>query len=176
MSRKRDRACGKEHWENYFFDGYAPTKSELLDFIKHCLSEGIFLYRGVPDLTFITGRPYDEVCVWLSQFVGERHIRLEVAEILRGGVSIRNGRRRRAIPYDQRVAIMAKTSGHCVYCGVVLTLDPGQPNSLHADHVFGAINGGCDDPANLMPSCSCCNLSKKDKTASAFLRGKVVLQ
>lgn len=80
-------------------------------------------------------------------------------------------RYRDRIPSPLRAAVMAKTSGKCVYCGVVLTTVAGHPNSYQADHVLSVADGGTDDIANLVPSCRSCNAKKGAKTALVFLGG-----
>lgn len=74
------------------------------------------------------------------------------------------------LPRKTRVAVLAKTSGKCVYCGVSLTTLKGRPNSYHADHVLAVAIGGSDDVANLVPSCAKCNSRKGTKTMLEFLR------
>ncbi len=80
--------------------------------------------------------------------------------------------RRDALPVATRSAVMAKTGGVCVYCGVRLATKKGQPNSYHADHVLPVAKGGSDDVGNLVPSCRSCNLKKKDGTALQFIGGR----
>lgn len=72
--------------------------------------------------------------------------------------------RRDAMPPKTRAAVLAKTSGRCVYCSIELTVRPNQPNSFHADHVLPVTRGGADDIANLVPSCADCNLRKGSRT------------
>ena len=86
------------------------------------------------------------------------------AEIIRR-IGHRRGRsRRRQIRTADRATVLAKTSGKCVYCGIVLALKPGSPNSYQADHVLPVTLGGGDDIANLVPSCHTCNQKKRALT------------
>lgn len=68
------------------------------------------------------------------------------------------------LPKKTRAAVLAKTSGRCVYCATELTERPGKMNSFHADHVLAVTRGGTDDIANLVPSCLACNTRKGTKT------------
>jgi hypothetical protein len=68
------------------------------------------------------------------------------------------------IPKPTRAAVLAKTSGCCVYCGTKLALVDGLPNSYRPDHVLPVARGGSDDVANLIPSCRSCNGKKGAKT------------
>lgn len=70
----------------------------------------------------------------------------------------------------QKAAIMAKTSGRCIYCGVALTLKSGEPTSLHADHILPVKKGATNDPSLLVPSCAKCNLAKGAKTLIEFAK------
>lgn len=75
---------------------------------------------------------------------------------------------RDSIPKSARAAVLAKTSGKCVYCGVRLVTKAGEPNSYQPDHVLPVVLGGSDDIANLVPSCLRCNSAKRAKTLVAF--------
>jgi hypothetical protein len=87
--------------------------------------------------------------------------------------AVRSSRRvRESIPSAKRAAVMAKTSGRCVYCMVRLTTTPNLPNSFHADHVLPVIEGGTDDIGNLIPACAKCNGEKGAKSMLAFVMEK----
>jgi 5-methylcytosine-specific restriction endonuclease McrA len=101
-----------------------------------------------------------------------RLVTQELAEAMLTVIRAPRSRRRDAIPPKTDVAILAKTSGKCVYCGVALTRRKGQPNSYHRDHVLAATKGGTEDIANLIPSCRTCNLRKGAKTFQEFTEGK----
>lgn len=77
-------------------------------------------------------------------------------------------RRTGSIASKTRTAVLAKTSGLCVYCGTKLTSKAGQPNTFHADHVLPVKRGGRDEIANLVPSCATCNSKKSAKTWAQF--------
>jgi hypothetical protein len=92
------------------------------------------------------------------------------AELLPSIVWPRRRRRpRKCLSRVTRETVLAKTSGLCVYCGVRLTTNPGQPHSYHADHVLPVDRGGSDDLANLIPSCARCNMAKSAKTFVTFM-------
>jgi hypothetical protein len=80
-------------------------------------------------------------------------------------------RRKSALPSGSRKAVLRKTGGKCVYCGVSLSVAAGLANSYHADHVLPVAKGGSDDIGNLVPSCATCNAKKKAKTALDFMTG-----
>lgn len=87
----------------------------------------------------------------------------------------RSREKRPPISKKTRAAIMAKTSGRCVYCGVPLTTKRDQPNSYHADHLLSVKDGATDDPGLLVPACADCNQKKGAKTFAEFMaqqRGK----
>lgn len=63
-----------------------------------------------------------------------------------------------------KAAVLAKTGGHCTYCGVKLTTLRNQPNSLHIDHVLAVARGGTSDLALLVPACADCNQRKGTRT------------
>ncbi|HTT14808.1 MAG TPA: HNH endonuclease signature motif containing protein [Thermoplasmata archaeon] len=53
-------------------------------------------------------------------------------------------------------------NGRCAYCRV-----PGQ--RLQRDHVIPLSRGGFDSPANVVPACEGCNLSKGDKAVRYWM-------
>ena len=55
--------------------------------------------------------------------------------------------------------------GACAYCGKVGLTD----STVHKDHVVPLHVGGDNTTANILPSCSSCNLSKGVKSVFAFL-------
>ncbi len=61
------------------------------------------------------------------------------------------GRKRAALPVQQRRDILAKTDGHCHICGI--TLD----DQWQADHVKPHSVGGAHKENNYLPSCPVCN-------------------
>lgn len=77
------------------------------------------------------------------------------------------GRKRDNIRSKDRASVLRKTNGLCVYCGCQISDETG----YHADHVLPVIKGGTNDIANLVPSCTSCNLAKGAKTALRFLDG-----
>lgn len=56
-----------------------------------------------------------------------------------------------------------KLSGHCAYCGGVIS-----PESMHVDHILPKKLGGKNHIDNLYPSCQSCNAVKGDKILEEF--------
>lgn len=69
---------------------------------------------------------------------------------------------------EQRKSILAKTGGHCAYCGIPLSME-----TIQIDHVQPLHLGGTNDETNLMPSCRSCNHYKSTLTLEKF-RAQVV--
>ena len=73
----------------------------------------------------------------------------------------------RILPKEQRVSkkkILAKTNGHCIYCG--LKLDSLKDYSI--DHVIPRFNGGLNNIENLVPACRSCNSAKRTRDLDEF--------
>ena len=83
--------------------------------------------------------------------------------------STRRREKRPPLPKTTRAAVLAKTGGRCVYCGVTLTATRDKPNSYHADHLLSVRDGATDDPALLVPACADCNQKKGAKTLAEFI-------
>jgi hypothetical protein len=107
---------------------------------------------------------------WLGDLATSGLISDDLFVALSGAIVTRKKDRvvRDAIPKKTRAAVLAKTSGLCVYCGTRLTTVSGHPNSYEPDHVLPVTLGGSDDIGNLVPSCSRCNSAKRAKTLVAF--------
>jgi hypothetical protein len=60
--------------------------------------------------------------------------------------------------------ILAKTNGHCIYCGVRLD----SSNNFSVDHVVPRFNGGDNSIENLVPSCRSCNSAKRTRDLDEF--------
>lgn len=84
----------------------------------------------------------------------------------------RKREKRNPLQRSTRAAILAKTGGRCVYCGIRLTTKRDQPNSFHVDHVLSVRDGATDDPALLVPACASCNQDKGAKTLIEFVAAK----
>lgn len=56
----------------------------------------------------------------------------------------------------KRQRVIAKTHGHCYYCGL--------SDARTFDHLTPVARGGDNSADNLMPACSRCNLLKADMT------------
>jgi len=65
--------------------------------------------------------------------------------------------KRKAISTRDRFEVFKRDRFTCTYCG-------GKPPevTLHVDHITPVAKGGTNDPANLVTSCSDCNLGKSD--------------
>ncbi len=124
----------------------------------------------VEDLANVFGWRPQDARTWVSELPEAEMISDELAERLLARISRRLVGRREGLPSSRRSAVLNKTSGKCVYCGVKITTNPGLPNSYHADHVLAVVRGGSDDVANLVPSCRSCNLRKRDKTVAELFR------
>ena len=62
---------------------------------------------------------------------------------------------RRPIRPSVRFAVFERDGFACQYCGAA-----GEGTILHADHVYAWVEGGSDDPGNLITACQDCNLGK----------------
>lgn len=62
-----------------------------------------------------------------------------------------------------RDVVMEEHGYQCVYCG-------RKDSPLALDHVVPRIQGGTDDPANLVPACKPCNSSKGGRTPEQWRR------
>lgn len=113
-----------------------------------------------------------ETVEWLARLRDRGLITGALFETLMDGVPDRRGGQRDPVPSSTRTAVLRKTSGKCVYCGVVLSASPGRDDSYQADHVLPVAKGGADDIANLVPSCARCNRLKSAKTLFRFFGGE----
>lgn len=68
--------------------------------------------------------------------------------------------------------ILAKSGGHCWYCGKPITFESrfGSMNgdTFVIDHYIAKHNGGQDDYDNLVPACCSCNNLKKARDIEDF--------
>ena len=71
---------------------------------------------------------------------------------------------RKGISSSKRYAVIAKSAGRCVACGV-----SSQDRSIDVDHIIPRNRGGSDDISNLQPLCYQCNREKRDKDDLDFL-------
>lgn len=73
-------------------------------------------------------------------------------------------------------AVMAKTNGHCWYCGHELIIPTAEMAItrenfdawLHMDHVVAKTLGGSNHIDNLIPACWRCNCTKGDKSVEQY--------
>lgn len=74
----------------------------------------------------------------------------------------------------RRQAIWDKTGGRCAYCGLKLHQDSvksitsNYQSWMEIDHLTSPKDGGGEELANCVPSCSSCNASKGRKSLEAF--------
>ena len=68
--------------------------------------------------------------------------------------------------------VLAKSNGHCWYCGKTITIDSRfqkvTSDTYAIDHFVPSSKGGSDDFSNLVPSCWTCNVIKKDHDIQGF--------
>lgn len=95
-------------------------------------------------------------CKWNREHPAERH-----QNHLR-----RRERYRNAPGYSTPAQIMARVEYHgwrCYYCGVLL-----DRSTLTLDHRIPLSRGGSNWPANYVPACMFCNVSKRDRKESEW--------
>jgi len=64
-------------------------------------------------------------------------------------------KRKRTVSSKLRFQVLRRDGFKCVYCGITASA-----SELHVDHVIPVVDGGSDEPANLVTSCIDCNLGK----------------
>lgn len=127
----------------------------------------------VPNVAAIWNWTASDTRRWLSNLLAAELITDRLASALFSQLP-RLREPRAHIPKSTRAAVLAKTSGCCVYCGVALVLADGHPNSYRPDHVLAVARGGLDDIANLIPSCHTCNAKKGAKTIMDMMQQRQV--
>jgi hypothetical protein len=60
--------------------------------------------------------------------------------------------------------ILAKTNGHCIYCGEKLVV----AKNFSIDHIVARNNGGNNTIENLVPACRSCNSAKRTRDLDEF--------
>lgn len=65
---------------------------------------------------------------------------------------------------SKRSKVLAKTDGHCAYCGLKLSL----VSAWNIDHAIPQAQGGSRDLSNLFPSCRSCSSRKRGRTVREF--------
>ena len=78
----------------------------------------------------------------------------------------KNGYRGVCCRKDLRLAIYLRDSFRCVYC--CTDLHGAHPTDITLDHVVAAVDGGGNEPANLVTACRRCNCSRQDKPLRRF--------
>ena len=76
---------------------------------------------------------------------------------------------RNPLPQSVREAVLRKTSGKCLICKTLLTLDAGTPTSYEADHIVNVADGGSDDVGNLIALCLPCNREKRGMSLAEYV-------
>jgi hypothetical protein len=66
-----------------------------------------------------------------------------------------------------RAAVLEMTGGLCSYCGADCTGD------FHVEHVVAKSNGGPNNLANYVPSCSTCNMEKGTNHVLSFIQSSL---
>lgn len=67
---------------------------------------------------------------------------------------------------DLRLAIYLRDSFRCLYC--CADLHSADPRDITLDHLVPKIDGGSNEPRNLVTACRACNCSRQDKPISKF--------
>ena len=67
---------------------------------------------------------------------------------------------------DLRLAIYLRDSFRCVYC--CRDLHGAAPTDITLDHLTAQVDGGTNDPSNLITACRTCNCSRQDKPVAKF--------
>jgi 5-methylcytosine-specific restriction endonuclease McrA len=67
---------------------------------------------------------------------------------------------------DLRLAIYLRDSFRCVYC--CADLHGAHPTDITLDHVHAQVDGGSNEPSNLVTACRTCNCSRQDKPLARF--------
>ena len=70
---------------------------------------------------------------------------------------------RRRLTRAERESILAKTHGHCAYCG-----NPLDYKDMQVDHIEALRRGGEDDIENMLPACRSCNHYKSSLSLDGF--------
>jgi hypothetical protein len=154
----------------WFFLGGEQYIEQLIPGIGHeVMSLGLVPGQTVTDPSSELRWPPKKTRRFVLDMAETNLVTQELADALLSVVRVARKRGREAIPAKTDTAVLAKTTGKCVYCGVVLTRKSGQPNTYHRDHVLAKINGGTEDVANLIPACRTCNLKKGAKPFIKFV-------
>lgn len=81
-------------------------------------------------------------------------------EELRGVVAqVRNKSRQEANKIKPKLV----QNNNCPYCSIVLV-------EIHVDHIYPISRGGLSVPKNMVAVCASCNMKKKDKTLTQFIK------
>ena len=67
---------------------------------------------------------------------------------------------------EKRLAIYLRDAFTCAYCGQ--DLHHTDPRDITLDHLIPRIDGGNNEPSNLITACLSCNSSKQDKPWRQF--------
>jgi 5-methylcytosine-specific restriction endonuclease McrA len=67
---------------------------------------------------------------------------------------------------DLRLAIYLRDGFRCLYC--CADLHSADPRDITLDHLTPKVDGGSNDPSNLVTACRSCNCSRQDKSLKQF--------
>ena len=67
---------------------------------------------------------------------------------------------------DLRLAIYLRDEFTCVYCGE--NLHHADPNDVTLDHLTCQVDGGTNEPKNLVTACRHCNCTRRDQRWTTF--------
>jgi 5-methylcytosine-specific restriction endonuclease McrA len=67
---------------------------------------------------------------------------------------------------DARLAIYLRDAFRCVYC--LKDLHDAAPTDVTLDHVVAKVDGGSNEPKNLVTACRHCNCSRQDAPIKRF--------
>lgn len=67
---------------------------------------------------------------------------------------------------DLRLAIYLRDRFTCLYC--CRDLHDAAPSDITLDHVQASVDGGSNEPGNLVTACRTCNCSRQDKPLARF--------
>ena len=67
---------------------------------------------------------------------------------------------------DARLAIYLRDGFRCLYC--CQDLHGAEPTDITLDHLTAKVDGGSNEPSNLVTACRSCNCSRQDKPLARF--------
>jgi 5-methylcytosine-specific restriction endonuclease McrA len=67
---------------------------------------------------------------------------------------------------DLRLAIYLRDSFRCLYC--CKDLHNADPRDITLDHLVPKVDGGSNEPKNLVTACRTCNCARRDRSLAQF--------